>query len=40
MSVSAIDAMAQQLVTKQHKFRRRLFKSLNPDQKLVDEVCE
>ncbi len=40
MSVSAIDTMAQQLVTKQRKFRRRLFRSLNPDQKLVDEVCE
>jgi hypothetical protein len=39
MSVKAIDAMAAQLITTQRKFRRRLFRSLNPDPKLVDEVC-
>ncbi|MEZ4287216.1 MAG: hypothetical protein R3A47_03525 [Polyangiales bacterium] len=40
MSVTAIDEMAEQLVTKKGKFRRRLFLSLNPDPTLVDEVMQ
>jgi hypothetical protein len=39
LSVVAIDEMAQQLVTKGRKFRRRLFHSLNPDSALSDEIC-
>lgn len=40
MSIRAIDEMAQQLVTKGKKFRRRLFNSLNADAMLAKEICQ
>lgn len=38
MAVTAIDRMAQRLVTQKHVFRRRLFRQINPDPSLVDEI--
>ena len=38
LSTLAIDRLAQQLYTKQGKFRRKLFASLNDDQALLDEI--
>jgi hypothetical protein len=38
MAVTAIDRMAQSLVTRRGQFRKRFFKTLNPDQSLVDEL--
>ena len=38
LSMVAIDKMAQTLYNKQGKFRMRLFKSLNDDQNLLDEI--
>lgn len=38
LSMVAIDKMAQRLVNKQGKFRMRLFKSLNDDPSLLDEI--
>ena len=38
LSMVAIDKMAQALVNKQGKFRAKLFKSLNDDQSLLDEI--
>nr|AWJ66325.1 hypothetical protein [uncultured bacterium] len=38
LSMVAIDKMAQTLLNKQGKFRMRLFKSLNDDQGLIDEI--
>ncbi len=38
LSMVAIDKMAQTLVNKQGKFRMRLFKSLNDDPGLIDEI--
>ena len=38
LSMVAIDKMASTLVNKQGKFRMRLFKSLNNDQSLIDEI--
>ncbi len=38
LSMVAIDKMAQTLVNKQGKFRMRLFKSLNNDKSLLDEI--
>ncbi len=38
LAVTAIDKMAQQLVTQKGSFRRRLFRSLNPDPALVDDI--
>ncbi len=38
LSMVAIDKMAQTLVNKQGKFRMRLFKSLNNDKGLLDEI--
>ena len=38
LSMVAIDKMAQTLVNKQGKFRMKLFKSLNDDQSLLDEI--
>ncbi len=38
MSMIAIDQMAEQLVTKAKKFRRRLFGSLNDDEALTREI--
>lgn len=40
LSVLAIDQMASNLVTQKLRFRRRLFRSLNPDDALVAEICE
>ena len=40
LSVTAIDEMAKQLVTQKGAFRRRLFKSLNPDPALVDDIIK
>jgi hypothetical protein len=34
----AIDKMAQTLVNKQGQFRMKLFKSLNNDKSLLDEI--
>lgn len=38
LSVTAIDEMAKQLVTKKGTFRRRLFRSLNPDPALLEDM--
>jgi hypothetical protein len=38
LSMVAIDKMAVQLVNKQGKFRMRLFKNLNDDLSLIDEI--
>lgn len=38
LSVIAIDKMAQNLVTKKGKFKLKLFKSINKDQGLIDEL--
>lgn len=38
LAVLAIDRMSSQLVTKKGRFRARLFRTLNPDQRLVDEI--
>lgn len=38
LSMVAIDKMAQALVNKQGKFRMRLFKSLNNDDSLINEI--
>lgn len=38
LSVTAIDRMAQQLLTSKGKFRRKFFGSINPDPALVDEI--
>lgn len=38
LSMVAIDKMAKMLVNKQGKFRMRLFKSLNDDPALIDEI--
>ena len=38
LSMVAIDKMGQTLVNKQGKFRMRLFKSLNNDKSLLDEI--
>ena len=38
LSMVAIDKMAQTLVNKQGKFRMKLFKSLNDDQSLLEEI--
>ena len=38
LSMVAIDKMAITLMTKQGKFRTRLFKSLNDDSSLIDEI--
>ncbi len=40
LSMVAIDKMAQTLVNKQGKFRMRLFKSLNDDPGLLDEILK
>ena len=38
LSMVAIDKMAQTLINKQSKFRMKLFKSLNNDKSLLDEI--
>ena len=38
LSMVAIDKMAQTLINKQGKFRMRLFRSLNNDKSLLDEI--
>lgn len=38
LSVTAIDRMAQALLTQKHKFRSKLFRSLNPDPSLLEEI--
>ncbi len=38
LSMVAIDKMSQTLVNKQGRFRMKLFKSLNDDQSLLDEI--
>jgi len=38
LSLVAIDKIAQTLINKQNKFRMRLFKSLNNDKSLLDEI--
>lgn len=40
LSVIAIDKMSQTLINKQGKFRMRLFKSLNDDLSLIDEILK
>ena len=39
LAVTAIDRMAMGLVTSKGKFRRKFFRSINPDPALVDEIC-
>lgn len=38
LAVSAIDTMACGLVTARHRFRRRFFRTLNPDAALANEI--
>jgi hypothetical protein len=38
LAVSAIDSMAERLVSKKGKFRRRFFGHLNPDPRLLEEL--
>ena len=38
MSIVAIDQMSQELVNSKGKFRRKLFFSMNPDEKLAQEI--
>ncbi len=38
LSMVAIDQMAQQLINQKGKFRPRLFRSLNPDDALMEEI--
>ncbi len=38
LAICSIDRMAQALVTQKGRFRRRLFRSMNPDAALVDEI--
>ncbi|MGB0385908.1 MAG: hypothetical protein ACPGWR_13900 [Ardenticatenaceae bacterium] len=38
LAVTAIDEMAKRLISKKKTFRRRLFRSLNPDQALLNEI--
>ncbi len=38
MSVVAIDDMAKELVNSKGRFRRKLFLSMNPDQRLAEEI--
>jgi hypothetical protein len=40
LSVIAIDQMSKTLINKQGKFRMRLFKSLNDDSSLIDEILK
>ena len=40
LSVTAIDEMAKQLVTRKGTFRRRLFQSLNPDPALIEDIIK
>jgi len=40
LSMVAIDKMSQTLINKQGKFRMRLFKSLNNDQSLLEEIMK
>ena len=40
LSVIAIDKMATTLVTKKGKFRRKLYRSLNTDEVLLNEIIE
>ena len=39
LAITAIDRIAQTLVTQKQKFRRRFFLSLNTDQALLEEIC-
>ena len=38
MATLAIDRLAQRLLTKKRTFRRNLFRTLNPDDALLDEI--
>lgn len=40
LSVIAIDRLAKTLLTQKGRLRRRLFRSLNDDQTLLEELCE
>lgn len=40
MAVTAIDEMCKRLVTTKGRFGRKLFRSLNPDRALLDEILE
>lgn len=40
LSVTAIDAMAQRLITQKGVFRRRLFSALNPDSAFVEDIFD
>jgi hypothetical protein len=40
LSLIAIDSMAEKLISKKNKFKKRLFSSLNFDKKLIDELYE
>ncbi len=40
MSIAAIDQMSQELVNSKGRFRRKLFLSMNPDQRLADEIIK
>ena len=40
LAVSAIDRMAQTLLTKKKRLRRKLFRSLDDDPKLLSEILE
>ena len=38
MSIAAVDQMSQELVNSKGRFRRKLFLSMNPDEKLANEI--
>lgn len=40
MSIVAIDQMAKELVTSKGVFRRKLFLSMNPDERLAQEIMK
>ncbi|MFT5686726.1 MAG: hypothetical protein ACI8RZ_007682, partial [Myxococcota bacterium] len=35
----AIDRMAERLVTQKGRFRRKFFRSVNPDDALIEDIC-
>ena len=40
LSVTAIDRMSQNLLTQRNRFRRKFFKSMNPDDVLINEIMK
>ena len=40
MSIVAIDQLSQELVNSKGRFRRKLFLTMNPDEKLAEEIIK